>query len=113
MLCRSVVLSVVGNKMHKAFPLSVIKFPLAKEVPTTSEESSHCQKKRYATAKRISLLILPKEISDYTTLVIQSSIIESLENIALAKSSSQPKSTYKEAASLTEFKLKKIFLDKI
>ncbi|GJV85598.1 hypothetical protein Tco_1525496 [Tanacetum coccineum] len=35
------------------------------------------------------------------------------ENIVLAKSSSQPKSTYEEAASLTEFELKKILLDKI
>ncbi|GKD41524.1 hypothetical protein Tco_1261731 [Tanacetum coccineum] len=31
----------------------------------------------------------------------------------MAKSSSQPKSTYEEAASLTEFELKKILLDKI
>nr|GEV36955.1 hypothetical protein [Tanacetum cinerariifolium] len=45
-----------GNKMHKAFPLPVIKFPLAEEFPTASEESSHCQKKRDATAKRIALL---------------------------------------------------------
>nr|GFB18416.1 hypothetical protein [Tanacetum cinerariifolium] len=36
----------VGNKMHKAFPLPVIEFPLAEEVPTASEESCHCQKKR-------------------------------------------------------------------
>ncbi|GJT42802.1 hypothetical protein Tco_0951517 [Tanacetum coccineum] len=42
-----------------------------------------------------------------------STITESLENIILAKSSSQPKSTYEAAASLTEFELKKIFLDKI
>nr|GEZ82603.1 hypothetical protein [Tanacetum cinerariifolium] len=48
--------SIVGNKMHKAFPLPVIKFPLAEEVPTASEESSHCQKKRDATTKRIALL---------------------------------------------------------
>nr|GEW13884.1 hypothetical protein [Tanacetum cinerariifolium] len=34
----------------------VIEFPLAKEVPSVSEESSHCQKKRDATAKRIALL---------------------------------------------------------
>nr|GEV42289.1 putative reverse transcriptase domain-containing protein [Tanacetum cinerariifolium] len=34
----------------------VIEFPLAKEVPTASEESSHCQKKRDVTAKRIALL---------------------------------------------------------
>nr|GFA93866.1 ribonuclease H-like domain-containing protein [Tanacetum cinerariifolium] len=47
----------VGNKMHKAFLLPVIKFPLSKEVPTTSEESSHCQKKRDATAEKIALLL--------------------------------------------------------
>nr|GEZ11064.1 hypothetical protein [Tanacetum cinerariifolium] len=52
---------IVGNKMHKAFPLSIIEFPLAEEVPTTSEESSHCQKKRDATAKRIALLVKVKE----------------------------------------------------
>ncbi|GJU09338.1 hypothetical protein Tco_1131734 [Tanacetum coccineum] len=56
---------------------------------------------------------LPKEVSDYATPVIQSSIIESLENIVLVKSSCQPKSTYEAAASLTKFELKKILLDKI
>nr|GEV34183.1 retrovirus-related Pol polyprotein from transposon TNT 1-94 [Tanacetum cinerariifolium] len=45
------------NKMHKAFPLPVIEFPLAEEVPTASEESSHCQKKRDATAEKITLLL--------------------------------------------------------
>nr|GEX48972.1 retrovirus-related Pol polyprotein from transposon TNT 1-94 [Tanacetum cinerariifolium] len=44
--------------MHKAFPLPVIGFPLAEEVPTASEKSSHCQKKRDATAKMITLLSL-------------------------------------------------------
>nr|GEX69240.1 hypothetical protein [Tanacetum cinerariifolium] len=47
----------VGNKMHKAFPLPVIEFPLPEEVPTGSEESSHCQKKREATAVKIALLL--------------------------------------------------------
>nr|GEV38967.1 hypothetical protein [Tanacetum cinerariifolium] len=47
---------IVGNKMHKAFPMPVIEFPLAEEVPTASEESSHCQKKRDANAMRIALL---------------------------------------------------------
>ncbi|GJW72339.1 hypothetical protein Tco_0129256 [Tanacetum coccineum] len=56
--------------------------------------------------------ILPKEVSDYATLVIQSTITESFENV-LAKSSSQPKSTYEAATSLTEFELKKILLDKM
>nr|GEV46166.1 hypothetical protein [Tanacetum cinerariifolium] len=44
--------------MHKAFPLPVLKFPLAEDVPTASEESSHCQKKRDATTMRIALLII-------------------------------------------------------
>nr|GEZ73676.1 hypothetical protein [Tanacetum cinerariifolium] len=44
---------IVGNKMHKAFPLPVMKFPLPEEVPTASEESSHYQKKRDATAVKI------------------------------------------------------------
>ncbi|GJS99497.1 hypothetical protein Tco_0820667 [Tanacetum coccineum] len=57
--------------------------------------------------------ILPKEISDFATLVIQSSITESLENVVLAKSSSQPQSTYEAATSLIEFELKKILLDKM
>nr|GEU55098.1 hypothetical protein [Tanacetum cinerariifolium] len=43
--------------MHKAFPLPVIEFPLPEEVPTASEESSHCQKKRDATAVKIALLL--------------------------------------------------------
>nr|GEW67162.1 hypothetical protein [Tanacetum cinerariifolium] len=48
---------IVGNKMHKAFPLPVIEFPLAEEVPTASEESCHCQKKREATVVKIALLL--------------------------------------------------------
>nr|GEX90161.1 hypothetical protein [Tanacetum cinerariifolium] len=54
--------NVVGNKMHKAFPLPVMEFPLSEEVPTTSEESSHCQKKRVATAEKIALLLKSSQI---------------------------------------------------
>ncbi|GJZ54851.1 hypothetical protein Tco_0610044 [Tanacetum coccineum] len=57
--------------------------------------------------------ILPKEVLDFATPMIQSAINESLENIILAKSYSQPKLTCEAAASLTEFELKKILLDKI
>nr|GEY50036.1 hypothetical protein [Tanacetum cinerariifolium] len=32
----------VGNKMHKAFPLPVIEFPLPEELPTAREERCHC-----------------------------------------------------------------------
>ncbi|GKC00129.1 hypothetical protein Tco_0986265 [Tanacetum coccineum] len=48
------------------------------------------------------LQILPKEVSDFATHVIQSAINESLENVILAKSSSQPKSIYEAATSLIE-----------
>nr|GEY66071.1 hypothetical protein [Tanacetum cinerariifolium] len=48
---------IVRNKMHKAFPLPVIEFPMPGEVPTASEESSHCQKKRDATAEKNALVL--------------------------------------------------------
>nr|GFA18684.1 hypothetical protein [Tanacetum cinerariifolium] len=48
---------IVGNKMHNAFPLSVMEFPLPGEVPTASEESSHYQKKKEATAVKIARLL--------------------------------------------------------
>nr|GFA78543.1 hypothetical protein [Tanacetum cinerariifolium] len=51
-----VIVKGVGNKMHKVFPLPVIEFPLAKELPTASEESCHCQKKSKANAVKIALL---------------------------------------------------------
>ncbi|GKE27165.1 hypothetical protein Tco_1442549 [Tanacetum coccineum] len=57
--------------------------------------------------------ILPKKVSDFATPMIQSTINESLENVILAKSSSQPKSTYEAATLVTEFELKKILLDKV
>ncbi|GKC34339.1 hypothetical protein Tco_1046723, partial [Tanacetum coccineum] len=43
----------------------------------------------------------------------ESTINESLRNVVLAKSSSQPQSTYEDASSLTEFELKKIFSTRI
>nr|GEZ51252.1 hypothetical protein [Tanacetum cinerariifolium]GFA39483.1 hypothetical protein [Tanacetum cinerariifolium] len=49
------------SDLVRAFPLPVIKFPLAEDVPTASEESSHYQKKRDATAIRIALLVKVKE----------------------------------------------------
>nr|GFA88204.1 hypothetical protein [Tanacetum cinerariifolium] len=51
----------VGNKMHKAFPLPVIEFPLAEELPTASEEGCHCQKKSKAIGVKIALLSIVKK----------------------------------------------------
>ncbi|GJY45721.1 hypothetical protein Tco_0434784 [Tanacetum coccineum] len=44
---------------------------------------------------------------------LMKTINESLENVILAKSSSQPQLTYEAVASLTEFELNKILLDKL
>nr|GEW70438.1 hypothetical protein [Tanacetum cinerariifolium] len=52
-------------------------------------------------------------VSDFATLVIERNVIESLEATVLAKSSTQPKSTYEAAASLSNYELTKILLDKM
>ncbi|GKE40072.1 hypothetical protein Tco_1463477 [Tanacetum coccineum] len=58
--------------------------------------------------------ILPKAMSNFATPVIKCTVTEALEYVVLAKSSSQPhQSTYEAASSLTEFKLKKIMVDKM
>ncbi|GJS68252.1 hypothetical protein Tco_0682817 [Tanacetum coccineum] len=57
--------------------------------------------------------ILPKEVSNFAPPVIESLIKESRDEVTLAKVSSQPHSTYEAAATLTEFELKKILLDKM
>nr|GEU91253.1 uncharacterized mitochondrial protein AtMg00810-like [Tanacetum cinerariifolium] len=64
-------------------------------------------------ASMMNVKILTKEVSDFATPMIQSAINESLENVILARSSSQPKLTYEAEASLTKLDLKKILLDKI
>ncbi|GJY50635.1 hypothetical protein Tco_0441482 [Tanacetum coccineum] len=58
-------------------------------------------------------LILPQAVSDFATLVIEKNITESSEAAILARPSSQLKSTYEAAASLFEFELTKILLDKM
>ncbi|GJY43367.1 hypothetical protein Tco_0431580 [Tanacetum coccineum] len=57
--------------------------------------------------------ILPKEVSNFAPPVIKELIKESRDKVNLAKVSSQPHSTYEAASTLTEFELKKTFLDKI
>ncbi|GKA28608.1 hypothetical protein Tco_0714853 [Tanacetum coccineum] len=57
--------------------------------------------------------ILPKEVSNFAPPEIQRMVTESLEHVVLAKKSSQPQSSYEAAATLTEFELKKILIDKM
>ncbi|GKD27789.1 hypothetical protein Tco_1234003, partial [Tanacetum coccineum] len=57
--------------------------------------------------------ILPQAISDVTTLVIEKNVTKSLEAAILTRSSSQLMSTYEEVATLSEFELTKILIDKM
>ncbi|GKC52281.1 hypothetical protein Tco_1075026 [Tanacetum coccineum] len=57
--------------------------------------------------------ILPEEVSNFAHPVIQKMVQELLGNDVLAKEFSQPQSLYEAAATLTEFELKKILIDKM
>ncbi|GJR13208.1 hypothetical protein Tco_0795860 [Tanacetum coccineum] len=57
--------------------------------------------------------ILPQVISDVVTPVIEKNVTKSLEAAILTRSSSQPMSTYEEVATLSEFELTKILIDKM
>ncbi|GJW78127.1 hypothetical protein Tco_0139809 [Tanacetum coccineum] len=57
--------------------------------------------------------MLPKEVSNFAPPEIQRMVTESLEQAILAKESSQPQSSYEAAATLIEFELKKILIDKM
>ncbi|GKB49796.1 hypothetical protein Tco_0900549, partial [Tanacetum coccineum] len=94
--------------------LSNLKF-LQWSNTTEFEKKSQAERKRYINLVENSVKdiikdevksqlpqILPKEVSEFATPVIQSTITKSLKNVILAKSSSQPKSTYEAATSLTE-----------
>nr|GEX40580.1 ribonuclease H-like domain-containing protein [Tanacetum cinerariifolium] len=58
--------------MHKAFPLLAIKFPLPEELPTASENGSHCQKKRDATARKIVMLSMRITFNTHLTFTFNS-----------------------------------------
>ncbi|GJX82029.1 hypothetical protein Tco_0331510 [Tanacetum coccineum] len=57
--------------------------------------------------------ILPQAVSDFANPVIKKNVTKSVEAAVLTRSSSQPTSTYKAAASLSEFELTKILIDKM
>ncbi|GJR70542.1 hypothetical protein Tco_0016607 [Tanacetum coccineum] len=93
---------------------------------TEFEKEAQAEKKRYINLIEKSVKdvindevktqlpqILPKALVRFATPVIKSTNTESLEDVFLAKSSSQPQSTYEAEASLTEFELKKIMIVKM
>ncbi|GJY75015.1 hypothetical protein Tco_0479446 [Tanacetum coccineum] len=57
--------------------------------------------------------ILPQAVSDFANPVIEKNVTESVEAAVLTRPSSQPMSTYEAAASLSEFELTEILIDKM
>ncbi|GJX08576.1 hypothetical protein Tco_0196508 [Tanacetum coccineum] len=57
--------------------------------------------------------ILPQAVSDFANPVIEKNVTELVEAAVLTRSSSQPTSTYEATASLSEFELIKILIDKM
>ncbi|GKA89341.1 hypothetical protein Tco_0811153 [Tanacetum coccineum] len=57
--------------------------------------------------------ILPQAVSDFANPMIEKNVTESVEAAVLTRSSSQPTSTYEAAASVSEFELTKIMIDKM
>ncbi|GJW53393.1 hypothetical protein Tco_0097478 [Tanacetum coccineum] len=88
-------------------------FGFNQRVSALEQELSQVKQVDHSVQILAQFPILPKEISDFATPVIQRTINESLKNAVLDKSSSQPQSTYEAATSLTELELKKILLDKL
>nr|GEW83378.1 hypothetical protein [Tanacetum cinerariifolium]GEW83383.1 hypothetical protein [Tanacetum cinerariifolium] len=57
--------------------------------------------------------ILPEEVSNFALPMIEKMIQETLNQVNMAKASSEPQLNYEAAATLTEFELKKILIDKM
>nr|GEV98408.1 retrovirus-related Pol polyprotein from transposon TNT 1-94 [Tanacetum cinerariifolium] len=110
----------IGNKQREAIQQAI------KSYTTECREEALADKREYIDLIDTSVRAIIKEevktqvphilhlaVSEFTTLVIKKSVTETLEAAVLAKSSSQPKYTYEVAASLFEFELTKILMDKI
>nr|GEW11394.1 hypothetical protein [Tanacetum cinerariifolium] len=87
---------------------------LEKDVAELKNDPLHTQVIAITKQVRNQLsLILPEEVSNFASLVIEKMIQESLNQVNMEKASSKPQSTYDVATTLTEFELKKILIDKI
>ncbi|GKB87328.1 hypothetical protein Tco_0959600 [Tanacetum coccineum] len=83
---------------------------------TALESYSKEFEKKAQEERKLYIDVVEKSVKDIIKDEVKTESLtefESLENVFLAKSSSQPKSIYEAAESLTEFELKKILLDKM
>ncbi|GJW64330.1 hypothetical protein Tco_0116214 [Tanacetum coccineum] len=110
----------IDKKLREAIQKAIVAHNL------DSKEEAQAEKRDYIklvdTSMRATLReevytqlpqILPQTVTDFATPVIEKNVTESLEAAVLARSSSQPKSTYEAATSLFEFELTNILIDKM
>nr|GEZ83993.1 hypothetical protein [Tanacetum cinerariifolium] len=87
---------------------------LEKDVAELKNDPLHTQVTTITEQVRNQLSqILPKEVSNFDPPMIEKMIQGSLNQVNLAKASSQPQSTYEAVTTLTGFELKKILIDKM
>ncbi|GJZ77773.1 hypothetical protein Tco_0642445 [Tanacetum coccineum] len=88
----------IDNKLREAIQKAILKHNL------DCREEAQAEKRDYIELINTLMRNILKE---------EKNVTESLEATVLARSSSQPKSTYEAAASLSEFDLTKILIDKM
>ncbi|GKC63220.1 hypothetical protein Tco_1095818 [Tanacetum coccineum] len=117
-------LEITLNQVIKDAHATISTATKKTEVPVTSSSHSSDLASKflnfsdipYTDAEIVSPMdvhVHHEEVSNFAPHVIKRMVTESLEHAVLAKESSQPKSTYEAAASLTKFELKKILIDKM
>nr|GEX11276.1 hypothetical protein [Tanacetum cinerariifolium] len=94
------------------------KFLNFSDIPHTDAEiispmDVHVHHEDHRASQDLTTSDFAKEVSNFAPPMIKSMVTESIEHAVLAKVSSRPKSTYEAAASLIEFELKKILIDKM
>ncbi|GKA01607.1 hypothetical protein Tco_0674272, partial [Tanacetum coccineum] len=94
-------LSEMKQVDHYAQSISLIPAIMDRYMDNKLGEAIHKAIKSHNAECRKEAQILPKAISKFATPVIERNVTESLEAAVLARSSSQPKSTYEAAASLS------------
>ncbi|GJY41521.1 hypothetical protein Tco_0428791 [Tanacetum coccineum] len=91
----------MDNKLREAINKAILAHNLYCRQEAQDEKNAYIE------------LILPQAVSDFTNPVIEKNVTESVKAAVLTRSSSQPTSTYEATASLSEFELTKILIDKM
>ncbi|GKA25343.1 hypothetical protein Tco_0711452 [Tanacetum coccineum] len=116
----TIVNRYMDNKLREAINKAILAHNL------DSRQEAHDEKNAYIELVDTSIRalikeevntqlpqILPQGVSDFANPMIEKNVTKSVEAAVLTRSSSQPTSTYEAAASLFEFELTKILIDKI